>query len=280
MRITAFFILVFLTSSIYAQDTNNSVPTFFGGNTSSYKTQKKIEIIFKTLDFISGKTDSLFLKRMKLKENDSIEFEVSYVIDKYGLIEKDSTLINTPVVSFNNYMKLIINTLPRFTPAVEENGITTSYKIEFTGRFNIKNNKLNPFQYEVEKSDDDGDIPDELPYAVIEVVPIFPGCEGLPNNKLADCFNQKMMNHINLNLSYSVGAPVGITEIRVETQFLIDKNGDVTDIKTRARIAKGGKQFENEAYRIISLLPKFTPGYQKGKTISVRYSQPMTFKFQ
>ena len=68
---------------------NLGIPTFQGGNKSENSFNKKKELVLKTLDFISEKTDSLFLKRMKLKENDSIEFQVSYIIDKYGLIEKD-----------------------------------------------------------------------------------------------------------------------------------------------------------------------------------------------
>ena len=57
--------------------------------------------------------------------------------------------------------------------------------------------------------------------------------------------------------------------------FAIDKNGVVTNIKTRGP----DKILEKEAIRIISLLPKMTPGMQRGKAVKVTYSLPINFKY-
>ena len=57
--------------------------------------------------------------------------------------------------------------------------------------------------------------------------------------------------------------------------FAIDKNGVVTNIKTRGP----DKILEKEAVRIISLLPKMTPGMQRGKAVKVTYSLPINFKY-
>ncbi|WP_430400069.1 energy transducer TonB [Flavobacterium sp.] len=268
MRVIIPIIFLLFTFSIFAQDFSNpkSVPTFLGSDQSSFTGIKKKDIVFKTLEFISKKTDSLFLKRMKLKENDSIEFQISYIIDAYGYIENDSTIINTPITSFNNYMKLIIAMLPRFTPAINHNNETTPYKIEFIGKFNVKNKRLNHFQYEV----------NEYFLADIDIVPIFPGCEGAKD--AIDCFNQKMNEHININFNYPQEAQKKNIQGRVSIQFIVDEFGNVNDIKTRG--PKGGELLEKEAYRIMSLLPKFTPGYQKGKAVKVKYGIPITFKLQ
>ncbi|WP_320815394.1 energy transducer TonB [Flavobacterium sp.] len=268
MRVIIPIIFFLFTFSIFAQDFSNpkSVPTFFGSDQSSFTGIKKKDIVFKTLEFISKKTDSLFLKRMKLKENDSIEFQISYIIDAYGYIENDSTIINTPITSFNNYMKLIINMLPRFTPAINDNNETIPYKIEFTGKFNVKSKKLNHFQYEV----------NEYFLADIDIVPIFPGCEGAKD--AIDCFNQKMMEHININFNYPQEAQKKNIQGRVSIQFIVDEFGNVNDIKTRGPM--GGELLEKEAHRIMSLLPKFTPGYQKGKAVKVKYGIPINFRLQ
>ena len=46
------------------------------------------------------------------------------------------------------------------------------------------------------------DIPDEMPFAIIEQIPMFPGCEGVAKSKQMDCFNEKMNAHIKKYFSY------------------------------------------------------------------------------
>lgn len=58
--------------------------------------------------------------------------------------------------------------------------------------------------------------------------------------------------------------------------FVIDKNGDVTNIKTKA--PEGCQLLEDEAIRIVKLLPKFKPAIQRGKAVSISYAQPILFK--
>jgi len=264
MKLIYSLILFFSLFNISAQSNyNNSVPTFYESDKSAYKSEKKKDIVFKTLEFITQKTDSLFLKRMKLKENDSIEFQVSYVIDRFGFVEKDSTIISTPIDNFNNYMKLIINMLPRFTPAIGEDYKPIPYKVAFLGKFHVKNNKLNHFQYEVDK------------YFLIDLeeIPIFPGCENTKN--ALDCFNQKMSEHIKLYFRYPRQAAKNNIQGRVSIQFVINEFGKVEKIETRG--PNNGKLLEDEAYRIISLLPKFKPGIRNGKNVSVKYGLPINF---
>ena len=56
--------------------------------------------------------------------------------------------------------------------------------------------------------------------------------------------------------------------------FKIDKEGNIIDIKARAK----HPNLEKEAIRVISLLPKLIkPGYQRGKPVIVPYSLPIIF---
>ena len=129
-----------------------------------------------------------------------------------------------------------------------------------------------------EAGDDYSDIPDELPFAIIENIPVFPGCEGVPKNKQADCFNDKMNAHINKHFSYPSRAAEDNIQGRVQVQFVIDKQGNVTDVRVRG--PKGGELLEKEAERIISKLPKFIPGKQRNQPVKVRYAQPINFKLK
>jgi protein TonB len=120
------------------------------------------------------------------------------------------------------------------------------------------------------------DIPDELPFAVIEDIPLFPGCETVPKAKRLDCFNEQMAKHIKKHFTYPERAAEANIQGRVSVQFVIDKQGNVTDIQMRG--PAGGQLLEKEAERIISKLPKFTPGKQRGKPVKVKYGLPINFK--
>lgn len=116
-----------------------------------------------------------------------------------------------------------------------------------------------------------------VPFAVIEYVPVFPGCEHLQTQaERKDCFNQKVQEHIKANFNYPPSAlEMGITG-RVHVQFVIDSNGQVTGIQKRGP----DKLLEKEAERIIASLPKVKPGEQRGKKVSVKYSIPINFVMQ
>ncbi|WP_138432771.1 energy transducer TonB [Winogradskyella algicola] len=60
---------------------------------------------------------------------------------------------------------------------------------------------------------------------------------------------------------------------RIFTQFTINEIGEVENIKVRA----SHPLFEAEAKRVVNLFPKFKPGKQRGKAISVVYNLPITF---
>lgn len=115
----------------------------------------------------------------------------------------------------------------------------------------------------------------EVPFAVIEKVPQFPGCTG-NNTELRACFERKIQEHLLKNFRYPNAAAELNIQGRVFVFFLIDKNGMVTKIKSRGP----DQLLETEAERIISLLPKMKPGKQRDRSVSVPYSIPINFKLQ
>ncbi len=113
-----------------------------------------------------------------------------------------------------------------------------------------------------------------VPFAVIEKVAMFPGCEGLSKTQARQCFNEKMNRHIQKHFKYpDVAKELGI-QGRVYVQFVVDREGNVTNIRMRGP----DKTLEKEARRIIAKLPKFTPGEQRGKKVSMGFSIPINFK--
>ncbi|TDT38720.1 protein TonB [Maribacter spongiicola] len=109
---------------------------------------------------------------------------------------------------------------------------------------------------------------------VIEEVPLFPNQTRV--NDLTDrkTFNILMQLHIGSNFVYPKEALEKKISGRVSIMFTIDKEGNVGDIKTKGP----APILENEARRIISLLPKFQIGSQNGVPKKVPYSIPINFK--
>lgn len=125
---------------------------------------------------------------------------------------------------------------------------------------------------EVEEEEEDVDVP----FAVIEDVPIFPGCEGVAKSERRNCFQEKMNKHIVRNFRYpEIAQEMGI-QGRVYVNFIISKDGSITNIRMRGP----DKNLEKEAERIISKLPQMTPGKQRGRAVRVPFSIPITFRLQ
>ena len=126
----------------------------------------------------------------------------------------------------------------------------------------------------VEVEEEEVDI--DVPFAVIEDVPIFPGCERVKKSERRTCFQEKMNKHIRKNFRYpEIAQEMGI-QGRVYVNFIISKDGSITNIRMRGP----DKNLESEAQRIISKLPKMTPGKQRGRPVRVPFSIPITFRLQ
>ncbi|MFT5848168.1 energy transducer TonB [Psychroserpens sp.] len=113
----------------------------------------------------------------------------------------------------------------------------------------------------------------EVPFAVIENIPVFPGCENMAKEAQIKCFENAIKDHVRKNFRYPQTALDLRRYGKVFVLFVIDNTGHVAKIKSRGP----DKLLEEEAERIISLLPKMIPGKQRGKPVSVPYSIPINF---
>ena len=115
----------------------------------------------------------------------------------------------------------------------------------------------------------------DIPFAVIEEVPIFPGCESLDSNEeRKNCMTEKITEFISQNFNDSLGKELGLKGVnRVYVQFKISKDGIVKVLGARA----AHPTLKEEAERVVNLLPNMTPGKQEGQEVGVLYSLPITF---
>ncbi len=115
----------------------------------------------------------------------------------------------------------------------------------------------------------------EVPFSVIENVPVFPGCEKGTNDQKRQCMSDKVKKFVFKKFNTDLAGDLGLTgRQRIIVAFKIDKNGNITNVRARAphpRLAQ-------EAERVIRSLPKMKPGRQRGKAVIVPYSLPIVFQ--
>lgn len=100
-------------------------------------------------------------------------------------------------------------------------------------------------------------------FDVVEEMPVYPG--GMP----------AMMDFFNKNMKYPKEAFDAKQEGRVIAQFVVEKDGCITD----AHIVKSvSPALDAEALRIVNAMPNWTPGRQNGKPVRVKYTVPISFK--
>ncbi|WP_051286247.1 M56 family metallopeptidase [Salinimicrobium terrae] len=126
----------------------------------------------------------------------------------------------------------------------------------------------------VERVDDTiEDLP--IPFAVVEQVPIYPGCENLTTNEeRKECISQNINQYVNKNFNTNLGKELGLTGLnRIYVQFKVSESGEVVDVRSRAP----HPDLSAEAIRIVNNLPDMQPAMHSGEEVAVLYSLPIVF---
>jgi protein TonB len=103
-------------------------------------------------------------------------------------------------------------------------------------------------------------------YEMTDVRPAFPGGQTA------------LEDYINNHIEYQQPAIDNNTEGTVDVQFVIDENGSVSNAKVIGK--ELGSGLDDEAVRVISNMPKWTPGKVKGKDVKTRLVLPITYKIE
>ncbi len=103
-------------------------------------------------------------------------------------------------------------------------------------------------------------------YTRAEVAPSYAG--GYPN----------LETYIQDNIEYPQNAIDNSVEGTVQVQFAVDENGKVTNVSTIGN--KLGYGLEEEAIKVVSNMPKWTPGQVKGKNVKTWRTLPISYQLQ
>lgn len=103
-------------------------------------------------------------------------------------------------------------------------------------------------------------------FEVVEQMPEF------PNGGMAG-----LMQYLSKNIEYPTIAQENGTQGRVTVQFVVNRDGSIVD----AKVLRGVDPYlDKEAIRVISSMPKWKPGMQRGKAVRVKYTVPVMFRLQ
>lgn len=102
-------------------------------------------------------------------------------------------------------------------------------------------------------------------FTVVEQNPEFPGGEAA------------LMQFIKKNLKYPAFAAENGIQGRVTLSFTVEKDGSIANIEVMRSPAE---ELSKEAIRVVSSMPKWKPGKQRGKPVRVKYVLPVTFRLQ
>ena len=120
----------------------------------------------------------------------------------------------------------------------------------------------------------------EKVYTIVEEMPRFPGCEDLAGTQREKdyCAKQKMRDFISTNMQFPESAKRQGIEGTVVVQFIVEKDGQLNQIKLLRRI---GGNCGLEALRLIRLMEKenlkWRPGYMQSRPVRVKYNLPIKF---
>lgn len=101
-------------------------------------------------------------------------------------------------------------------------------------------------------------------FTVVEVMPEYPG--GV----------NEMMKFLAENIKYPTAAKENGVSGKVYVSFIVEKDGLISDITILRGIGAG---CDEEAIRVIKMMPKWKPGTQRGQAVRVQYNVPIKFTF-
>lgn len=102
-------------------------------------------------------------------------------------------------------------------------------------------------------------------FDVVEKMPEYPGGQAA------------LFEYLQKNVKYPADAEKKKVEGRVLVTFVVNTDGSITDIEV---MRKTFPSLDAEAVRVISGMPKWKPGEQKGQKVRVKYTVPLTFRLK
>lgn len=121
-------------------------------------------------------------------------------------------------------------------------------------------------EFPVQDTSEWGDVEEEQIFDVVEEQPEFPGG------------NQGLMRYLANNLKYPRISRDNNSQGRAFVRFVINIDGSIQDVEILK--SSGDMYLDKEAVRLVTSMPRWTPGREKGKAVRVKFVLPVNFRLQ
>lgn len=199
---------------------------------------------------------------------------VSFVVKKDGSISDIRTVRNVDPY-LDKEAERVIAAMPKWKPG-KQRGQAVNVRFTVPVMFRLTGSE-SPKAEEIKKANfeeivvvgyansDEGKTDSETALKVANKMPAFPGGQAA------------LMQYLAKSIKYPTIAQKNKEQGKVIIEMVIGKDGSMSNIKVIKSISP---TLDAEAIRVISNMPKWEPGMDKGKAISVEYTIPVTFRLQ
>ena len=195
-------------------------------------------------------------KEVKVERKEEIKLEPERIVEKV----KSSIKFTAPVIKKDNLVneeeEIKLDEIEKSNKAIG------AFTVEGTDEVGSEVLKIRD---EIAQSEPPKTTEDTMIFEVVEQRPSFPGGDAA------------LMSWLSQNIKYPLVAAEMAIQGRVIVQFVVEKDGSITDVKVAKSV---DPSLDKEAARVIKSMPHWIPGRQNGSPVRVRYTVPVTFKLQ
>ena len=183
---------------------------------------------------------------------------VQFVVNKDGSISNDTVVRSVDPLLDAEAIRVVRN-MPNWTPG-KQRGEAVRVRFTLPVTFRLDGEGSKPVQKQVTVENAGEEI-----FSVVEQMPEYPGGE------------RELMKFLAMNIKYPKEAQEQGKQGRVIVQFVVEKDGSITDAKILKTV---DPQLDAEALRVVNAMPNWTPGKQRGKEVRVIHALPIIFRLQ
>jgi periplasmic protein TonB len=127
---------------------------------------------------------------------------------------------------------------------------------------------------EIEIIEEDDDVGDDDIFMIVENMPALAQCKTMRGDERHQCTQMEIIRYVSKNTKYPPIAKDAGIQGTVFVYFVVGRDGKVKDVKVLREV---DPRLDKEAKRVVESLPRFEPGQQRGKNVSVQYTIPVKF---
>ena len=196
------------------------------------------------------------------------------------VVEKDGSITNVKILrgvdpELDKEAVRVVSAMPKWKPGTQR-GEAVRVRFTVPVMFRLTEDKI-PVKYApienkinelvvVGYAPEGTTVPEEgTIFEVVEQMPEYPG--GMP----------AMMEFISKNIKYPAAAQQAKIQGRVTIQFIVNTEGNIINPRV---LRSADPLLDAEAIRLITIMPKWKPGMQRGQAVNVKYTVPIMFRLQ